>query len=1236
MPQFVHLHVHTQYSILDGQASVQRLVDKAMADGQPGIAVTDHGDMFGIKEFYNYVQKVKGKCKDKAAEAEARIAALRDGTETCADPAAEIAKCERQLEECRRKLAFKPIIGCEVYVARRRLHDKEGKPDQSGYHLILLAKNLKGYHNLIKIVSKAWTEGFYMRPRTDRTEIEKYHEGLICCSACLAGEVPRAITANDLEKAEESIRWHKKVFGDDYYLELQLHKATVERANHEAYPMQLHVNKHLRELAAKHNVRMVCTNDVHFVDEDNAEAHDRLICLSTGKDLDDPKRMLYSKQEWLKTTAEMAAIFGQTDPEAMSTTVDICNQIECYSIDHAPIMPNFEIPEEFGTEAEYRARLTEKDLFDEFTRDENGNVVMSEEEGLKKIQKLGGYDKLYRIKFEADYLAKLTMDGAHRRYGEQLTEEQEERLKFELHIMKTMGFPGYFLIVQDFINWSKTHGVPVGPGRGSGAGSLVAYSLGITDLDPLHFDLLFERFLNPERVSMPDFDVDFCQYNRDRTIDYVKRTYGVDAVSQIATFGTLGAKAVVRDVGRALDVPYMKTDALAKLIPMQPGRNISLDDAIAEVPEFKEAIERDDEYKEIIRLAKPLEGLTRNLGMHAGGVLIAPGKLTDFCPLYNSDGRPENTISQFDKKDVENVGLVKFDFLGLTTLSILAKAVEIIDKLYPEQHFELERIPVDDAATYELFQQANTAAVFQFESDGMRGLLKQARPDRLEDLVALNALYRPGPMDLIPSYIDRKFGREKVEYLDDRMEPVLKETYGIMVYQEQVMRVAQVVGGYSLGGADLLRRAMGKKNVEEMKRQRAVFIKGAGERGVKESVATEIFDLMEKFAGYGFNKSHAAAYSYVAYQTAYLKVHHTAAFFAANLCMVMDDGDKMKALIDDARANGVDFRLPDVNVSEWFFSVPTENVIQLGLGAIKGINRALVEAIVSEREANGPFEDIFDFAARVEGVNYRIFESMVRAGAFDSTDADRGRLFSNISNALQGGAAVRQSAGQDSLFGGEETKKIVNWVEGEQWSFRRNLEEEMTAFGFSLSGHFFDEYKDDLRAIGCMPLDELQVSKENVCVGGVISSIRQINGKRGVMGVVGIDDGTHSIEFFAFSDLWATLKTWIAPKMAVWVKGRPKYDDFSKKVTIYPEEIMSADDAVFARLKAISICVDSVDALKTYSFLQQRPSNAEGYAPVINITVRAADLSGNVQIYSSVEAIKKLMKTVKHKSVEYV
>ena len=1186
MPEFVHLHVHTQYSILDGAAAIKPLIKRAKALGMNAIAITDHGNMYGVKNFH-----------DTATDA-----------------------------------GVKPILGCEVYVVKNRF--EKDKDEKAGDHLILLAKNLEGYHNLCKMVSYSFTEGFYYKPRIDKQLLEQYHEGLICCSACLGGEVPQAIMHNDMEEAERVVQWFKGVFGDDYYLELQLHPSGDPQKDADVYENQLRVNKALLELAAKFGVKYICSNDVHFILAEDAVAHDHLICLNTGRDLDDPNRMRYTFQEYLKSPEEMAALFPD-HPEALATTLEIAAKCEDYKLTHAPLMPNFPPPEDFKIDlAELRESFVKK-IEDAELLARIGACVSVEE-----LERLVAHDKelsdRLMVAKQYCYLVDLTYKGAHRRYGEVLDEKVEQRLKYELDTIEWMGFPGYFLIVQDFINWSKTHGVPVGPGRGSGAGSLVAYSLGITDLDPLHFDLLFERFLNPERVSMPDFDVDFCQYNRDRTIDYVKRTYGVDAVSQIATFGTLGAKAVVRDVGRALDVPYMKTDALAKLIPMQPGRNISLDDAIAEVPEFKEAIERDDEYKEIIRLAKPLEGLTRNLGMHAGGVLIAPGKLTDFCPLYNSDGRPENTISQFDKKDVENVGLVKFDFLGLTTLSILAKAVEIIDKLYPEQHFELERIPVDDAATYELFQQANTAAVFQFESDGMRGLLKQARPDRLEDLVALNALYRPGPMDLIPSYIDRKFGREKVEYLDDRMEPVLKETYGIMVYQEQVMRVAQVVGGYSLGGADLLRRAMGKKNVEEMKRQRAVFIKGAGERGVKESVATEIFDLMEKFAGYGFNKSHAAAYSYVAYQTAYLKVHHTAAFFAANLCMVMDDCDKMKALIDDARANGVDFRLPDVNVSEWFFSVPTENVIQLGFGAIKGINRALVEAIVSEREANGPYEDIFDFAARVEGVNSRIFESMVRAGAFDSIDADRGKLFSNISNALQGGAAVRQSAGQDSLFGGEETKKIVNWVEGEQWSFRRNLEEEMTAFGFALSGHFFDEYKDDLRAIGCMPLDELQVSKENVCVGGVISSIRQINGKRGVMGVVGIDDGTHSIEFFAFSDLWATLKTWIAPKMAVWVKGRPKYDDFSKKVTIYPEEIMSADDAVCARLKAITIRVDSVDTLKTYSFLHQCPSNAEGYAPVINISVRTADLSGNVQIYSSAEAIKKLMKTVKRKTVEYV
>ena len=742
MSQFVHLHVHSQYSILDGQASIQRLVDKAMADGQPGIAITDHGDMFGIKEFYNYVKKVKGKLKDKAAECEKRLAALGDGTEQAADTAAEIAACEKQLEELRAKMNFKPIIGCEVYVARRRLQDKEGKPDQSGYHLILLAKNLKGYHNLIKIVSKAWTEGFYMRPRTDRTEIEKYHEGLICCSACLAGEVPRAITDDDLEKAEESILWHKRVFGDDYYLELQLHKATVERANHEAYPMQLKVNRHLRELAAKHHIRMVCTNDVHFVDEDNAEAHDRLICLSTGKDLDDPKRMLYSKQEWLKTTAEMAAIFGETDPEAMQTTVDICNQVECYSIDHAPIMPTFEIPAEFGTEEEYRARYTEQDLYDEFTRDEHGNVVMSEEEGRKKIEKLGGYDKLYRIKLEADYLAKLTMEGAHRRYGEQLTDEQHERLIFELHIMKTMGFPGYFLIVQDFIRAAREElDVSVAPGRGSAAGSAVAYCLGITQIDPIAYDLLFERFLNPDRISLPDIDVDFDDDGRGRVLNWVTQKYGKEKVAHIITYGTMATKLSIKDVARVQKLPLPESDRLCKLVPDKiPDKKLNLQSAIDYVPELKEAEQSDNPVlRDTIRYAKMLEGNVRNTGVHACGTIICRDDITDWVPVSTADDKETGEkmlVTQYEGSVIEDTGLIKMDFLGLKTLSIIKDAVENVRQT---KHIEVDIDDfsiINDKATYKLYGEGRTVGTFQFESAGMQKYLRELQPSTFEDLIA--------------------------------------------------------------------------------------------------------------------------------------------------------------------------------------------------------------------------------------------------------------------------------------------------------------------------------------------------------------------------------------------------------------------------------------------------------------------------------------------------------------------
>lgn len=1037
---------------------------------------------------------------------------------------------------------LKPILGCDLKIVNP-------KDPKKPFRMGVLCMNHAGYHSLSVLLTKAFlTENDAIRGQVDPAWFDDGgSEGLIGLSGAAQGELGSLLLGKKWTLAREAAELISGRFPGRFYVELQ-------RAGR---PTDELATARLANLAAEMRLPVVATHPIQFLNREDFEAHEVRCSIAEGYTLQDPRRSrLYTPEQYLKSEEEMCALFADI-PAAIQNTVEIAKRCNLDGVLSKPQLPLFPTPDGMS--------------LDDY-------IDLLSKQGLQK-----------RLEFLYPDPKEL----------EERRPAYDKRLEYELGIIKGMKFPGYFLIVQDFINWSKTHGVPVGPGRGSGAGSLVAYSLGITDLDPLHFDLLFERFLNPERVSMPDFDVDFCQYNRDRTIDYVKRTYGVDAVSQIATFGTLGAKAVVRDVGRALDVPYMKTDALAKLIPMQPGRNISLDEALEEVPEFKAAVESDDEYGEILRLARPLEGLTRNLGMHAGGVLIAPGKLTDFCPLYNSDGRPENTISQYDKKDVENVGLVKFDFLGLTTLSILAKAVEFIDLLYPEQHFELERIPVDDAATYELFQQANTAAVFQFESEGMRGLLKQARPDRLEDLVALNALYRPGPMDLIPSYIDRKFGREKVEYLDQRMEPVLKETYGIMVYQEQVMRVAQVVGGYSLGGADLLRRAMGKKNVEEMKRQRAVFVKGAGERGVKESVATEIFDLMEKFAGYGFNKSHAAAYSYVAYQTAYLKVHHAACFFAANLCMVMDDGEKMKALIDDARVNGIEFLQPDINASGWFFSVPAEDTIRLGLGAIKGINRAIVDAIVRERGENGAFTDIYDLAARVDGLNSRLLESMVRAGAFDSLDADRGRLFGNVANALQAGAAVRQSAGQGSLFGGEEeTQRIVSWVEGEYWPFHRKLEEERVAFGFVLTGHFFDEFAQDLRAIGCVPLDRLQVSKESVWVAGVVTNVRQINGKRGVMGIVGIDDGTQSIEFFLFSELWSAMKQWVKLGEVICVRGRQKYDDYSKRITVAPDEVVTADVMLLRTLRDIRIRVGSGKDLEAVKKAMESFSGAKTGLPV--------------------------------------
>ena len=1135
MQDFVHLHVHTYYSILDGQASIKKLVDKAIANGMRGMAVTDHGNMFGIKEFFNYCKKKNGELKEQG------------------------------------KPEFKPILGCEMYVARRTKEDKvKDMGDQSGYHLILLAKNLKGYHNLIKIVSKAWTDGFYMRPRTDRAEIEKYHEGLICCSACLAGEVPRAITAGDLEKAEESIRWHKRVFGDDYYLELQLHKATVERANHEAYPMQLEVNRHLRELSAKYGVRMVCTNDVHFVDEENAEAHDRLICLSTGKDLDDPKRMLYSKQEWLKTTAEMASIFGESDPEAMATTVDICNQIEFYSIDHAPIMPNFEIPKEFGTEEEYRARITEQELYDEFTRDEHGNVVMSEEEGRKKIEKLGGYDKLYRIKFEADYLAKLTMEGAHRRYGEHLTEEQQERLKFELHIMKTMGFPGYFLIVQDFIRAAREElDVSVGPGRGSAAGSAVAYCLGITQIDPIKYDLLFERFLNPDRISLPDIDVDFDDDGRNRVLNWVTQKYGEDNVAHIITYGTMATKLAIKDVARVQKLPRDISERLCKAIPdkLPEGPDgkvpkMNLTNAIIAIPELREAEASPDPLlHDTIRYAKMLEGNVRNTGVHACGFIICKDNISDWVPISTADDKETGQkvhCTQYEGRVIEETGLIKMDFLGLKTLSIIKEAIENIkDSLKIE--LDIDKISIEDPATYQLYCDGNTVGTFQFESAGMQKYLRELQPSTFEDLIAMNALYRPGPMQYIPQFIKRKHGEEPITYDLPCMEKYLKDTYGITVYQEQVMLLSRVIANFTRGESDALRKAMGKKLIEKLNHMYPKFIEGGKKNGYDPKVLEKIWEDWRAFASYAFNKSHATCYSWVAYQTAFLKANYPAQYMAAVMSRSRDDIKTITKLMDECKSMSIRTLGPDINESRLKFSVNTLGDIRFGMGAIKGVGENAVMAIIEEREKHGPYTSVYDFVERINlnACNKKVIINLALAGAFDSfksvareqfvaIDENTGENF--VDTLVRYGQRFQQdkAVASASLFGSEANTIITKPAPVAQytpWSDLERLNNERELIGIYISGHPLDDYAIILHKVCSVQMKDLEDLKpfngQDITLGGIVSSVRQGQTRTGKpYGIVKIEDYSGTGEIPLFGEDWARWSGYMYAGSFLFISGR--------------------------------------------------------------------------------------------------
>ena len=1109
MQDFVHLHVHTYYSILDGQSSISRLVDKAIGNGMKGMAITDHGDMFGIKEFFDYCNGVNGK-------------RAKEGLEP-----------------------FKPIFGCEMYVARHRKEDKvKENGDRSGYHLIVLAKNYKGYKNLIKLVSNSWIDGFYGRPRTDRADLERYHEGLIICSACIGGEVPKKIINDDIEGAREAVQWYHNLFGDDYYLELQRHevKDPSQRANRETFPLQQKANKVLLELAKEYGVKVICSNDAHFVDEENAEAHDHLLCLSTGKDLDDPTRMLYTKQEWFKTREEMNEVF-QDIPEALSNTLEILDKVETYDIEHAPIMPFFPIPEEFGTEEQWREKFTPEQLFDEFTSDENGENQLPREEGEKKIKKLGGIDKLYRIKFEADYLAKLAYEGAERLYPTPLTDEVSERIKFELHIMKTMGFPGYFLIVQDFINSAQQElGVMVGPGRGSAAGSVVAYCLGITKIDPIKYDLLFERFLNPDRISLPDIDTDFDDDGRGRVLEWVEEKYGHENCAHIITYGTMATKNSIKDVARVEKLPLDKANYLCKLIPdkLPDGLKMNIGNAIKCIPELREAeASADPKLRNTMEYAKMLEGTVRGTGIHACGFIICRDPISDWVPVSVAEDKndPGHKLhcTQYDGHVIESTGLIKMDFLGLKTLSILKEAVENI-RITTGKVIDLDKIPIDDADTYRLYAEGRTIGTFQFESPGMQKYLRELQPTVFEDIIAMNALYRPGPMDYIPSFIARKNGREEIKYDIPCMEKYLKDTYGITVYQEQVMLLSRQLADFTRGESDALRKAMGKKKKAIVDAMKPKFIEGGKKNGHDPAVLEKIWGDWEKFASYAFNKSHATCYSWVAYQTAYLKAHHPAEYMAAVMSRNLDNITEITKLMDECKAMGIPTLGPDVNESWQKFSANHHGEIRFGISAIKSVGGAAADVIIEEREKNGPYKNIFDFIQRVNlsACNRKCVESLVLSGGFDSFGSmkredffaknTKGETF--IETLIRYGQLYQNEMAQarNSLFGGDNAVEIATppIIKGEQWSDIERLNKEREYVGIYLSAHPLDEYRivlDNLCNTKCSELNDISTlsDREDIILGGIVTSNQQKYTKNGKpCGFVNIEDynGTGQLAFF--------------------------------------------------------------------------------------------------------------------------
>lgn len=1265
--QFTHLHVHSHYSILDGMSKVPDLVDFAMENGMYSIALTDHGNMYGIKELTDYCKKINSGVKGKIKEQEDIVS---DETTSESDK----QKAQTEIERLK-KTFFKPIVGVEAYCARRTLYDKDknvkminpesGKEqvvDRSGYHLILLAKNKKGYQNLCKLISKSWIDGNYGRPRIDKIELEKYHEGLIVSSACLGGELPQLIIANKLDEAEKSVNWFKSIFGDDYYIELQRHKTDKLNGDQRVYERQMQVIPHLVELARKTNTKIIATNDVHFVREEHGEAHDRLICLSTGKLVDDVDRMHYTKQEWLKSPEQMAAIFSDY-PESLANTMEIADKVETYSIESGPIMPMFEIPESFGTEEEYHKKFTEEDLFEEFTRNEKGEVVLSREDAESKINKLGGYNKLYRIKLEADYLAKLAWEGAELRYGKNMTDEQHERIVFELHVMKTMGFPGYFLIVQDYIRAAREElSVSVGPGRGSAAGSVVAYCLKITDVDPLKYDLLFERFLNPDRISLPDIDVDFDDDGRGEVLRWVTRKYGKEKVAHIITYGTMATKSSIADVGRVQNVPLSVVNMMKSFVPDKfddsinpetgkPFRDsgkkvpkVNLKNCFKYVPELKEALHSDDpNVSSMLEYAEELENTIRQTGIHACGVIIGADDLTNFAPLstvHDKETDEDVMVTQYDGHVIESVGLIKMDFLGLKTLSIIKEALKNI-KRSKNEDIDIDKIPIDDLLTYELYCKGQTIGTFQFESPGMQKYLRELKPSTFEDLIAMNALYRPGPMDYIPQFIARKSGREPIVYDIPVMEKYLKDTYGVTVYQEQVMLLSRLLADFTRGESDALRKAMGKKLIAVLDKMKPKFISGGEKNGYDGKILEKIWADWEKFASYAFNKSHATCYSWVAYQTAYLKAHYPAEFMAANLTRSKDNITDVTKFMDECKNMKIPVKGPNVNESELNFTVNHEGAILFGLGGVKGVGEAAVESIIKERDLNGTFKDIFDFVERVNlsACNRKTIESLALAGAFDDLGIKREQFLApNTRNETGSEILVRygqkyqadKAITTNSLFGGSDTIAVARPelpVVTFAWSDLERLNKEKELVGIYLSSHPLDQFKFELKyLINTKAKDIEDAQLQNVInkqftVGGMIVATRQGVTKKGKpYCIITLEDETGPIEFALFGDDYVKYGQYAVNDTFVAITGMVQCRPYGtqapeRKVT----KIVYLSDLRSQRINSITLCVKTQDVTELFvaeltQIMKNQDADNDGTSDKVDLRFRIIDPEKNYNV----------------------